>query len=131
MELEMLSKRENPLLNRMEIKFKVSHADGKTPNRNGIREHLASAMKVKKELIVVDHVKSQFGIGESHGYAKVYKTKQDAIKTEPDHMLKRNKLLEEEKPKEQAPKEEPPKEQAPKEELPKEEEKPQKKEGDE
>ena len=48
MELEITSKKENPLLNRIEVNFKAVHPKEKTPKRDEIRNSIATIMNLKK-----------------------------------------------------------------------------------
>lgn len=94
MEIEIVSKKENELLDRTEITFKAVHAKEGTPQRETVREKLASIMKATKERVIVDSMDSEFGKMETVGYAKVYKTKDAAMKFEREYVLIRNKLKE-------------------------------------
>jgi small subunit ribosomal protein S24e len=97
MELEITEKRENPLLDRIEVQFVVHHANQPTPRRESVREELSKNLKVQKDRVVVDSMSSSFGIHDTMGYAKVYSTKETALKVEREYILKRNKLIKEEK----------------------------------
>lgn len=99
MEVEIVSKKENLLIGRLEVNFKISHPKELTPKRNDVRDEIAKLMEVQKDRIVVDHMNSEFGKPETLGYAKVYKSKKDAIQTETKAVLKRNNLFEEKKAK--------------------------------
>ena len=116
MEVEVVAKRENPFLKRTEVQFKVSHPNEVTPGRAALREALAKVLHATRDIVVVDFSRSEFGRAASRGYAKVYKSKEDALKVERKHILVRNGLREAEKkaekPKE--PKPAPPKREAPK-----------------
>ncbi len=105
MELEILEKRENPLLNRTEVKFRIKHEGEKTPERELVKNDLAEELKVSKDLIIIDYIRPHFGIAVSSGYAKIYKSVEDGKKVEPDYVLKRNnfgiKTKEEKKEKEE------------------------------
>ena len=92
MELEIIEKRENPLLNRTEIKFRVKHQGEKTPERELVKNDLAEMLKVNKSLIIIDYIRPGFGMALSSGYAKVYKSMEDAKRVEPSYILKRNKF---------------------------------------
>lgn len=94
MEIEIVSKEENQLLDRTEVTFKATHAKEGTPQREAVREKLASLLKAQKERVIVDAMDSEFGRMETVGYAKVYKTKEAAMKYEREHVLVRNKLKE-------------------------------------
>ncbi|MBU0684727.1 MAG: 30S ribosomal protein S24e [Thermoplasmatota archaeon] len=94
MEIEIVSKKENELLDRTEVTFKASHPKEGTPQREAVREKLASMLKAAKERVIVDSMDSEFGKMETVGYAKVYKTKESAMKFEREYVLIRNKLKE-------------------------------------
>lgn len=98
MDIEITQKKENPLLGRSEVRFVVRHPNEKTPSRDQIREKLAAQMSSKKGHIVVDSMASEFGVGATRGYARIYGTPEALAKNEPHYILKRNKL-EELKPK--------------------------------
>lgn len=99
MEVEIISKKENPIFGRMELNFKVSHPKEVTPKRKDVRDEIATQLKVQKDRIVIDNMKPEFGKPETLGYAKIYKTKDDAVRVESDAVLKRNNLFEEKKEK--------------------------------
>ena len=97
MELEILSRRDNPLLKRTEVRFRVAHPKEASPKRAALREQLAKTLNVTRDIVIVDFSRSEFGRSSSHGYAKVYKSKEDALHAERKHILIRNGLLEAEK----------------------------------
>lgn len=99
MEVEVLLKKENLLMDRLEVDFKVSHPKEVTPKRKDVRTEIATLLKVQKDRVVIDHMKSEFGKPETLGYAKVYKTKSEALSYETEAVLKRNNLVEEKKDK--------------------------------
>lgn len=92
MELDIKNKRENALLNRIEVNFVLHHPNSPTPKRENVREELSKTMKVPKDRVVVDHMKSSFGVHDTKGYAKIYPSKEEAMKVEREYLLKRNKL---------------------------------------
>lgn len=100
MKIQVLKEKENKLLNRKEIDFKVAY-DGATPKIGDVRKELISALHSKENLTVIDRIKSGFGAKSAAGYAKVYKD-EDSVKIEPKHRLKKNGLIKEE-PKEGTP----------------------------
>lgn len=97
MEVEIISKKDNPVIGRLEVNFKVSHPKEITPHRKEIRDEIATLLKVSKDRIVIDNMKPEFGKPETVGYAKVYRNKDDALQMETKAILKRNKLFEEKK----------------------------------
>ncbi len=94
MEIEIVEKKENELLQRTEITFKASHEKEGTPQRDAVREKLSAMLKAPKDSVIVDAMTSEFGRMETFGYAKVYKSKDAAMKYEREHILVRNKLKE-------------------------------------
>jgi len=98
MEIEIEEKRVNPLLYRKEVRFVVIHDGEGTPSRAIVKEELAKKLKEKKENMIIDYIRSHFGSQRSIGYAKVYKSLDDAKKIEPKYIIKRN--LEEKEKKE-------------------------------
>lgn len=128
MEIEIQSKKENPLLQRTEVHFIVHHQGEKTPKRDLIRSELAEQLNTKKDAVIVDHMKSSFGSTDTTGYAKIYKNGDSAKEWEQKYLIKRNPIsgggkkkekTEEatEEPAAEEPKEETPAEEAPKEEA--------------
>ncbi len=94
MELQVVTKKENPLLKRVEITFKAVHKAEATPTRDALRSELAKQLNAAKDRVVVDRSVSSFGRFETVGYAKVYKSKEEALAVERSHILVRNKLKE-------------------------------------
>jgi small subunit ribosomal protein S24e len=94
MELEIQDKKENVLLNRMEVHFVLHHPNAPTPKRDNVREELSKELKVPKDRIIVDNMDPSFGVHDTKGYAKIYPSKEEAMKVEREYLLKRNKLVE-------------------------------------
>jgi len=92
MEIEIESKKNNPLLKRTEVQFIIRHEGKGTPDRDLIRNELADTLNTKKENIIVHAIHSSFGTQESTGYAKVYTSTEKAKEWERDYILKRNKI---------------------------------------
>jgi len=92
MEIEIQSKKENPLLQRTEVHFIVHHQGEKTPKRDLIRSELAEQLNVKKDAVIVNHMKSSFGSTDTTGYAKIYKNGDSAKEWERKHIIKRNPI---------------------------------------
>ncbi|MEE9115793.1 MAG: 30S ribosomal protein S24e [Thermoplasmata archaeon] len=93
MQAEIISRKENPLLKRIEIQFKVVHHGEGTPQRDTIKEEIAKLAKAPTDRVVIDHMESQFGTTQTLGYAKIYDSKEDALAFERKHILGRNKLI--------------------------------------
>jgi small subunit ribosomal protein S24e len=105
MEIEIQSKTDNPLLGRTEVRFVILHEGEGTPKREFVRTELAEKLNAKKETIMVDFLRSSFGTRKTVGYAKVYKSVEDAKAGEADFIMRRNGLGTKKKPKKEAKKE--------------------------
>jgi small subunit ribosomal protein S24e len=105
MEIEIQSKTDNILLGRTEVRFVILHEGEGTPKRDLVRSELAEKLNAKKETIMIDFMRSSFGARKTVGYAKIYKSIEDAKTGEADPILKRNGLGTKKKPKKEAPKE--------------------------
>lgn len=115
MEIEIQSKVDNVLLGRTEVRFVILHEGEGTPKRELVRSELAEKLNAKKETIMVDAMHSSFGSRKTIGYAKVYKSIEDAKAREADPILKRNNLGTKKKAKKEASKPEAEKKETPKE----------------
>ena len=103
MEINIDSKRNNPLLNRTEVHFTIIHEGEKTPNRDLVRTELAEKLNSKKEKIIVNYINPGFGKSQSTGYAKIYDSVDKIKDQERKFLLKRNTVggAKKEKPKEE------------------------------
>jgi small subunit ribosomal protein S24e len=96
-DLEIVQKRENVLLKRTEVTFKLTHEKEKTPQRDAVRDKIAAHVGGKRDAVIIDHLRSRFGAAVTYGYAKVYPSADDAKKMEPQFLLKRHGLADEKK----------------------------------
>lgn len=94
MDILVVSKKDNVLLGRTEVRFRIAHVKEKSPDRDSVREKLSAILNEKKENVIIDSMKAMFGKPECTGYAKVYTSKESAMKVERDRTLVRNKLKE-------------------------------------
>ena len=99
MEIDIKEKKNNPLFKRTEVHFIINHEGERTPNREIIRSEIADKLNVKKENIIINNIKSSFGIQKSVGYAKIYSTPKMVEKLERKHILKRNQVIDKTKDK--------------------------------
>ncbi len=95
MEIEILEKKENPLLHRTEIKFRVKFQNEKTPSRSDVRNMIAKNFSSTVETVIVDHLRVSFGLHIVNGYSKIYENLDFAKRIEPDYILIRHGLKEE------------------------------------
>ncbi len=94
MEIRILEERANPLLQRTEYTFEVSHATGPTPTRDSVRTELAKLTKVPKERLIIERMRAKFGTATAVGLAAGYQNADFLKKVVREHILVRNGLKE-------------------------------------
>lgn len=90
MKMEIKEQKENVFQERTEICFVVEHLREPTPGRNAVAEEIAKKLGTQRNLVIIDDLKSMYGVGKTEGYAKVYKNVETAKKYENEYLLKRN-----------------------------------------
>ena len=89
--MEVVTRKENDLLNRVEIEFRIRHSQKPTPSRNELMEMV---LKVepgsKKELVILKRVNTRFGQAFTTGFAHVYSDKDSLESTEMEYMITRH-----------------------------------------
>jgi small subunit ribosomal protein S24e len=101
MEVKIVSSKENPLLKRKEVQFRIEHGpQSKTPGRLEVKKAIAVELKLGEELVFVKDMRTLTGTGTAVGHANIYETAAQAKLVEPDYIVKRNSPPE--KPKEEA-----------------------------
>ena len=91
MEVRIVSTKENPLLKRKEVDFRVEHdPKGKTPSRLDVKKAIAAEMKINEEMVFVKRLRTMTGTNTAAGIANVYETVEQANFIEPEYIRKRN-----------------------------------------
>jgi len=105
--MEIIDKKENPLLNRVEIRFQLRHEGNPTPDRSQLRSGVASLVPgTSASNVVVKDVQTRFGQPLTSGLAFIYDSS-DAMQIEPRYVLERHGMGSKEEPSEEAPSSEP------------------------
>jgi ribosomal protein S24E len=95
MKVNIISKKQNPLLKRKEVTFSVDHAqNGGTPSRVEVSKQLASLLQTKPELVYVKNMETKTGQMLAVGEANVYDSIEQGKLMEPKHVIARNALPE-------------------------------------
>ncbi len=89
MELEIIRRRENPLLQREEVIARVRF-EGGTPSRKEIRESLAKELGKPVGNLFIRRIITEYGKEEAEVVAMAYSSRGFALLMEPDHIIKRN-----------------------------------------
>jgi small subunit ribosomal protein S24e len=92
MNLSITNQIDNPLLERTELTFNVTHPGEKPPRKDVVRESIANQLNAKKSLVIIHRMKSIFGSQELEGEAKVYKKAERLMEIERKHIQKRNNI---------------------------------------
>lgn len=87
MEIEIVSRKENKLLEREEVYFKIKY-EGKTPSRRKVRDNLKNMVGGK--VVIIEYIKPVYGISEADGYARIYQSEKKAREVEAKHIIDRN-----------------------------------------
>jgi small subunit ribosomal protein S24e len=95
MEIEITEERENRLLGRKEVFFRLCHEEegekkGASPSRPQARDALIKKLQCNPNLLVIDRMRTEFGKRETVGYAKVYENEDRLREIEREHIIKRN-----------------------------------------
>jgi small subunit ribosomal protein S24e len=94
MEVLITSDKQNELLSRRELKFTLNFT-GATPSRKLVQAKLAAMVNTGKEQVVLDSMKSKFGISVLTGSARVYQSKDDLVKLERGYLMTRGGVADE------------------------------------
>lgn len=89
MDIKVVKDKKNSLLNRRELDFVVKY-EGSTPSRSDVRNKLAAMLNAPLDLLVIQRIKTEYGMQESKGYAKLYEDADRMKQVEQAHVLKRN-----------------------------------------
>ena len=89
--MEIVSRTENKLLNRVEIEFRWSHKGKETPSKKEVMDLVRTLEPGSNpDLIVVKNCKTRYGQALTTGNALIYET-DGAMKVEPDYIYERHK----------------------------------------
>ena len=91
--MEIINRKENPLLNRVELSFRWEHSSDATPT---LAEMVAAAAKAepgaKVDLVFVKNVNTRYGRPQTTGLALIYGAA-SAAKVEPEFIHTRHKSI--------------------------------------
>jgi ribosomal protein S24E len=89
MKMEAKERKKNAPMKREEVMFSVNHEGKATPSRADLLKEVASKLKVKDELLIIDKIFSTSGKSESEVTVLVYKKKDDIPKGKLEKMKRR------------------------------------------
>ena len=99
--MEIIERKENPVLDRVELTFQWNHSGDATPSLSQMVDAAAKAEPgADKKLVFVKNVNTRFGMSRTTGMALIYGTAESAS-IEPDYVIERHKSLNKTESKEQ------------------------------
>ena len=91
--MQVIDRKDNPLLNRVEIRFVWNHPNSPTPD---LSQMIAAADKAepgaKEDLVFIKDVSTRFGMPRTTGLALIYSS-EEASSIEPNFIVKRHKRV--------------------------------------
>jgi len=98
--MEIIERKENPVLDRVELTFQWNHSGEATPSLSQMVDAAAKAEPgANKKLVFVKNVNTRFGMSRTSGLALIYGAEESAS-IEPDYVIERHKSLNETESKE-------------------------------
>lgn len=73
--MKIISQNKSRLLPRTDVVVEITHIEGVTPSEDHVKVELSKHFKCDKELIVVEHIYTNFGSGKSEIIAYIYADK--------------------------------------------------------
>tara|TARA_B110000014_G_C19818095_1_gene424472 strand:+ start:302 stop:625 length:324 start_codon:yes stop_codon:yes gene_type:complete len=91
--MQVINRKDNPLLNRVEIRFMWDHPNSPTPDLSQMITAAAKAEPgAKEDLVFIKDVSSRFGMPRTTGLALIYST-EEASSIEPNFIVERHKRV--------------------------------------
>ncbi|MCS7386428.1 MAG: 30S ribosomal protein S24e [Candidatus Methanomethylicota archaeon] len=95
-QIEVVDKRQNPLLNRLELDIMIYHSSSGTPSRFEVRKAIAEQFKVPIDCICIRRLITEYGVGKTRGHVHVYESPERAKEIEPEYLIARDRPSERE-----------------------------------
>ena len=96
MEIDIITKTENPVLDRTEIEFECIYQGEATPKILEVKSKLVAILDADKNLLIIDNIQPSYGEGKGNGYAKIYNSEDSLNKIETKHIIEKNQEVIEE-----------------------------------
>lgn len=90
MDIEIIERKENPLLNREEVKFECIYSEEGTPKILDVKHKLVALTDASNDLLVVDSMKPSYGVATAVGVAKIYDSVEKLNEIEPESVILKN-----------------------------------------
>ena len=93
--IEITEEKKNPLIDRIELTFRVDHFGASSPNRLDVKKKIAALQSSDEKLTIMKKLDTHFGASYSIGKVYIYDNAKELQFFEPFHIKVRN--LEKEK----------------------------------
>ncbi len=88
--VEITEEKKNPLIDRLELTFRIDHFGMGTPNRLEVKKKIAAIQGSDEKLTIIKNLDGHFGNSYTQGGAYIYENSQDLQFYEPYHIQVRN-----------------------------------------
>ncbi|MFX1312653.1 MAG: 30S ribosomal protein S24e [Promethearchaeota archaeon] len=88
--IEVIEEKKNPLIDRVELKFRIDHFGEGTPNRLEVKKKIAAMKSANEKLTIIRNLETHFGASYIAGNACIYENSKDLQYFEPFHIQVRN-----------------------------------------
>ena len=93
MNVEIVDKIENKLLERTELRVIVNHEGEAVPKREDVLAKVAAQLNKERNQVVLIHLTPKYGRGISEARIHVYEDPERALLIEKEYLLKRSNVL--------------------------------------
>ena len=88
--IENTEEKRNPLIDRIELTFRVDHFGASSPNRLDVKKKIAALQSSDEKLTIVKKLDTHFGASYSIGKVYIYDNAKELQFFEPFHIKVRN-----------------------------------------
>ncbi len=88
--IEIKEEKKNPLIDRVEVTFRVDHFGQGSPNRLEVKKKISAMQGSDAKLTIIKNLSSQFGSSSTQGIVHIYENSKDLQFYEPFHIQVRN-----------------------------------------
>jgi len=88
--IEITEEKKNPLIDRLEITFRVDHFGASTPNRLEVKKKIAAMQGSDEKLTIIRNLDTHFGSSSTQGVVHIYENSKDLQFYVPFHIQVRN-----------------------------------------
>ena len=88
--IEVTEEKKNPLIDRLELTFRIDHFGAGTPNRLEVKKKIAAIQGSDEKLTIIKNLESHFGSSSTQGVAYIYENTKELQFFESFHIQVRN-----------------------------------------